>query len=349
MASANTSSGIHRQEALNRPRHIAPVIALTSGEPAGIGPDICIALACEEIPARLAVYGDPAVFAARARALGSEIELVELDDITAVEVHRPGRLQLLPAELVRPVTAGQLDTANARAVIQMLDAGIEACINGTADALVTAPVQKSVINAAGIAFSGHTEYLGQRAGAKQTVMLLASPRLRVALATTHLPLAAVPAAITRDRLTSTLRIIDRDLRHRFGLERPRIMVLGLNPHAGESGVLGSEELTTIEPAVAELARDGIEVFGPVSADSAFTGVSLQRCDVVLAMYHDQGLPVLKAQDFGEIVNVTLGLPIIRTSVDHGTALTLAGTGRASAASLRAAVDLAIELSARPTQ
>jgi 4-hydroxythreonine-4-phosphate dehydrogenase len=346
VAPADASAGVHRQEALSQPRHIAPIIALTSGEPAGIGPDICIQLAFEKIDARLAVYGDPAVFKARAKALGIDLAVKLLDDIADSEAHLSGRLQLLPVEHAQAVTPGELDPANASAVIAMLDAGTEACVNGTADALVTAPVQKSVINEAGIPFSGHTEYLGKLTGAKQTVMLLASPTLRVALATTHLPLAGVPAAITLDRLTSTIRIIDRDLKHRFGFERPRIMVLGLNPHAGESGVLGSEEQTTIEPAIAELARGGIDVFGPVSADSAFTEASLRRCDVVLAMYHDQGLSVLKSRDFGEIVNVTLGLPIIRTSVDHGTALTLAGTGVASHASLRAAVDLAIELTAR---
>jgi len=346
VASADTGSGVHRQKALSQPRHIAPVIALTSGEPAGIGPDICIQLACEKIDARLAFYGDPALFAERAAALGIDVAINRLDDIRAAEAHLAGRLQLLPVALAEPALPGQLVTANARAVIAMLDAGIAACMNGAADALVTAPVQKSIINEAGIPFSGHTEYLGQLTGAMQTVMLLASPRLRVALATTHLPLSGVPAAITGDGLRSTIRIIDEDLKRRFGLKRPRIMVLGLNPHAGESGVLGSEEQTTIAPAIAELAGEGIEVFGPVSADSAFTASSLRRCDVVLAMYHDQGLPVLKSQDFGEIVNVTLGLPIVRTSVDHGTALDLAGTGHASHASLRAAVDLAIELSAR---
>lgn len=347
MASADPGTGLHRQKALSQQtRHIAPVIALTSGEPAGIGPDICLALANEPIDARLAVYGDPALLTARAEALGIDVAIIELEDITAIEHHRAGRLQLVPLALARTAEPGRLDAANARAVITMLDAGIEACTSGAADALVTAPVQKSVINEAGIPFSGHTEYLGQRTGAKQTVMLLASRRLRVALATTHLPLAGVPAAITRDGLIATIRIIDRDLKHRFGIAKPRVMVLGLNPHAGESGVLGREELTTIGPAIDELAQDGIDVFGPVSADSAFTEASLQRCDVVLAMYHDQGLPVLKAQAFGEIVNLTLGLPIIRTSVDHGTALPLAGTGQASHASLRAAVDMAIELAAR---
>jgi 4-hydroxythreonine-4-phosphate dehydrogenase len=349
VASAHAGSGVRRQKALSQPPVSSPVIAVTSGEPAGIGPDICIRLALDAIDARLSVYGDPAVFAARAAMLGLDLTIERLDDIAASAPHRPGRLQLVPVATAHAVDPGRLDPANAPSVIAMLTAATAACVNGTADALVTAPVHKSVINQAGIAFSGHTEYLGQLTGAKQTVMLLTSPRLRVALATTHLPLSRVPAAISREGLATTVRIIDHDLKHRFGFEHPRIMVLGLNPHAGENGVLGSEELTTIAPAVADLVRDGLDVFGPVSADTAFTHTSLQRCDVVLAMYHDQGLPVLKAQAFGEIVNVTLGLPIVRTSVDHGTALTLAGTGQASHASLRTAVDLAIELAARPRQ
>lgn len=247
--------------------------------------------------------------------------------------------------LAESARAGHLEPANARAVVRMLEIGARACLDRTADALVTAPVQKSVINQAGIGFPGHTEFLAALTGAPHPVMLLRSARLSVALATTHLPLADVAGAITRASLMQTIRVVDHDLRRRFGIAEPRIMVLGLNPHAGENGVLGTEEQDTIAPAVAELADSGLRVFGPVSADSAFTPASLERADVVVAMYHDQGLPVLKAQDFGEIVNVTLGLPIIRTSVDHGTALSLAGTGRASHASLRAATELAIRIAA----
>lgn len=349
MASADAVPGVHRQKALSQTHETSPLIALTSGEPAGIGPDICIRLAQEAIPARLAFLGDPDTFAERAAALDADIRFDPIDDIASAEPHREGQLQLLPVGLREAAVAGVLNPDNARAVVAMLDIGARACIAGKADALVTAPVQKSVINQAGIRFSGHTEYLGELTGAAQTVMLLAGPRLRVALATTHLPLAEVPAAITRKRLGGTIRIIDRDLKNHFGLEHPRILVLGLNPHAGENGVLGREEIDTIGPVVAEMKSVGIDVSGPVSADTAFTDASLRRCDVVLAMYHDQGLPVLKAQGFGEIVNVTLGLPIIRTSVDHGTALTLAGTGKASHASLKAAVDLAIELAARNCQ
>jgi 4-hydroxythreonine-4-phosphate dehydrogenase len=247
--------------------------------------------------------------------------------------------------LATPVTPGQLDPANARAVLRMLEIAGRACLEGLADAMVTAPVQKSTINAAGIPFSGHTEFLAELTGTPRVVMLLASKSLRVALVTTHLPLAAVPAAITRESLTTTLRIVDADLRARFGIARPRITVLGLNPHAGEDGVLGSEEIETIRPVLEALRQEGLELKGPVAADSAFTAAALADCDVVVAMYHDQGLAPLKARHFGEIVNVTLGLPIVRTSVDHGTALTLAGTGRASHASLRAAFELALELAA----
>jgi 4-hydroxythreonine-4-phosphate dehydrogenase len=291
------------------------------------------------------VLGDHDTFSARIQALGLGLQTERIDRLTETPVHRAGRLALLHIPLAEPARPGHLDPANSAAVVRMLETGAQACLERAADALVTAPVQKSVINQAGIGFQGHTEFLAALTGAPHPVMLLRSARLSVALATTHLPLADVPRAITKSSLIATLRVVDEDLRRRFGLARPRIMVLGLNPHAGENGVLGTEENDIIAPAVAELADSGLAVFGPVSADSAFTPQSLEDCDVVVAMYHDQGLPVLKAQDFGEIVNVTLGLPIIRTSVDHGTALSLAGTGRASHASLRAATELAIRLAA----
>jgi 4-hydroxythreonine-4-phosphate dehydrogenase len=232
---------------------------------------------------------------------------------------------------------------NAPYVLDMLRRGAELCLAGTAQALVTAPVQKSVITQSGVAFSGHTEFLAGITGATQPVMLLAGKTLRVALATTHLPLRDVAAALDRAKLESIIRITHRDLQRRFRIARPRLLVLGLNPHAGESGTLGTEELSIIEPAVRALAAEGIDVVGPASADTAFTPESLERCDAVVAMYHDQGLPVLKALSFGEIVNVTLGLPIVRTSVDHGTALALAGTGRARPDSLFAAVELALAI------
>jgi 4-hydroxythreonine-4-phosphate dehydrogenase len=250
---------------------------------------------------------------------------------------------VLPVAQSTPAVPGTLDARNAGYVLEQLRRGAELCLAGTAHALVTAPVQKSVISRSGVSFSGHTEFLAELTGAPQPVMLLAGKTLRVALATTHLPLHSVAAALDRAKLERLLRVTHADLERRFRIARPRLLVLGLNPHAGESGTLGTEEITIIEPAVRTLAAEGIEVLGPVSADTAFTPESLARCDVVVAMYHDQGLPVLKALSFGEIVNVTLGLPIVRTSVDHGTALALAGTGRARPDSLFAAVDLALHL------
>jgi 4-hydroxythreonine-4-phosphate dehydrogenase len=320
-----------------------PVVVVSSGEPAGIGPDISLALASRPFAARLAVLGDPALLESRAHALGLRVDLPRCDEPAALLPHRVGRVQVLPLALAAPVRPGTLDTRNARYVLDMLRRATELCLAGTAQAVVTAPVQKSVITQSGVAFSGHTELLAELTGAPQPVMLLAGKTLRVALATTHLPLRSVAAALDRAKLESLIRITHRDLRRRFRIERPRVLVLGLNPHAGESGTLGTEELSIIEPAVRALAAEGLDVTGPVSADTAFTPESLARCDVVVAMYHDQGLPVLKALSFGEIVNVTLGLPIVRTSVDHGTALPLAGTGRARPDSLFAAVELALEL------
>ena len=321
----------------------APLIVVSSGEPAGIGPDISLALASRPLAARLAVLGDVEMLRSRARLLGSRIELRTCTKPGDVSAHEPGRLQVLPIALPAPAEPGKLDTRNAAYVLSMLHRGTELCVQGTAGALVTAPVQKSVITQSGVAFSGHTELLAELTGGPQPVMLLAGKKLRVALATTHLPLRAVAGALERPKLESLIRILHRDLQRRFRIDRPRILVLGLNPHAGESGTIGTEEQTVIEPAVRALAAEGLDVVGPVSADTAFTPESLERCDVVVAMYHDQGLPVLKALSFGEIVNVTLGLPIVRTSVDHGTALALAGTGRARPDSLFAAVELALEL------
>jgi 4-hydroxythreonine-4-phosphate dehydrogenase len=321
----------------------APGLVLSSGEPAGIGPDICLMLAREPIPARCAVLGDPEVLAARQASLGLEQGIKICASFAEVTPHRPGVMQVLPEFAERPVIAGRLDPGNARYVLSQLRLGVELCLRGECGALVTAPVQKSLINVAGIPFSGHTEFLAELTGAPLPVMMLASGDLRVALATTHLPLRCVAEAITQPRLESILAVLDRDLRNRFGMGRPRIRVLGLNPHAGEAGTLGREEIDLIEPAVQSAAGRGIDVTGPVPADTAFTRESLAACDVVLAMYHDQGLPAIKALAFGEVVNVTLGLPILRTSVDHGTALSLAGTGNARPDSLRAAVRLAIDL------
>ena len=316
---------------------------VSPGEPAGIGPDISLALASRRFGARLAVLGDLDLLQSRARLLRSSVELRACSEPGDVTEHEVGRLQVLPVALPAPAEPGKLDTRNAAYVLSMLRRGAELCVAGKARALVTAPVQKSVITQSGVAFSGHTELLAELTGAPQPVMLLAGKNLRVALATTHLPLRGVAAALDRAKLEGLIRIVHRDLQRRFRIERPRVLVLGLNPHAGESGTIGTEEQTLIEPAVRALAAEGLDVVGPVSADTAFTPESLARCDVVVAMYHDQGLPVLKALSFGEIVNVTLGLPIVRTSVDHGTALSLAGTGRARPDSLFAAVELALTL------
>jgi 4-hydroxythreonine-4-phosphate dehydrogenase len=323
-----------------------PVVVVSSGEPAGIGPDICLALAAREFEARLAVLGDSAMLAARAQVLGSTAALQACTDMAELEPHRPGTLAVLPLALRAPAVAGTLDAANAAYVLDMLRTATTLCRDGRAAALVTAPVQKSIVAAAGFKFSGHTEFLAELCGVKLPVMLLTGKSARVALATTHLPLRAVPDAIDFELLTKIVRIVHGDLRAKFGIAAPRIAVLGLNPHAGESGLLGSEDRDIIAPAVAALVREGLQVTGPVSADTAFTRDALAECDAIVAMYHDQGLPALKALAFGEVVNVTLGLPIVRTSVDHGTALKLAGTGRARPESLFAAVELAIELTSR---
>ncbi|HEU4617659.1 MAG TPA: 4-hydroxythreonine-4-phosphate dehydrogenase PdxA [Gammaproteobacteria bacterium] len=318
-------------------------VALTSGEPAGIGPDLCLMLASRELSSRFVVLGDPDVLAARAKQLGLRVEQRIWSPPARLEPRPAGVLDVLPVRASAPVVPGRLDSANAAYVLEMLREAVELCTSGACSALVTAPVQKSVIAESGVPFSGHTELLAELTGAELPVMLLAGPKLRVALLTTHLPLRGVPDAITGDRIERTVAVVHRDLSARFRIAQPRILVLGLNPHAGEGGTLGTEERDVIAPAIRRLAERGYRVLGPVSADTAFTPVSLARCDVVLAMYHDQGLPVLKASSFGEIVNVTLGLPIVRTSVDHGTALDLAGTGLARVESLGAALRLADEL------
>ena len=291
-------------------------IAVTSGEPAGIGPEICAALGRERLGARLVVLGDRSIL--------------------------PGVAEVEHIALERPRRAGKLDPANSRYVLRLLDRAIQGCLAGEFDAMVTAPVQKSVINDAGIAFTGHTEYLAERARS-EVVMMLVGGGLRVALATTHLPLADVSQAITRKGLLQTLRVIDRDLRTRFRIVKPRILVAGLNPHSGESGHLGTEDEALIEPAIRDAVAAGIDASGPIPADTLFVPERLRGADCVLAMYHDQGLPVLKYASFGRGVNVTLGLPFVRTSVDHGTALDIAGTGKADPGSLIEAVKLAIEL------
>ena len=303
-------------------------------------------LAAHDFPARLIVLCDPDLLAERIHNLGVEVSLRTLEDTAKAVGHEKGSLQVLPLRTTRPVRPGCLDPRNADYVIRQLETGVSLCSGRAQTALVTAPVQKSTINDAGVPFIGHTEWLAARTGAVRPVMMLASGDLRVALATTHLRLQDVAAAITPRLLEEVITVLDHDLRSMFAVESPRIMVLGLNPHAGERGNLGSEELEVIEPVLHALSERGICLLGPMSADTAFTSERLAQSDAVLAMYHDQGLPVIKALAFGEVVNVTLGLPIIRTSVDHGTALELAGTGAARPDSLRKAVEVAIELTTR---
>ncbi len=343
MAASPARRGLRRVQAL-KPGHKR--VAVTAGEPAGIGPDLCLALAGLSLPSPLVVIGSRALLAERARQLGLSLRLEAYLPDAAPAAHEPGRLHVLDVPLAAPCVAGKLDPANAPHVLAMLDRAIAGAAQGEFAAMVTAPVQKSVINDAGVPFTGHTEYLAARTNADHPVMLLAADSLRVALATTHLPLRAVGDAITPQLLDTTLRIINKDLRALWGLERPRIAVCGLNPHAGESGHLGTEDRDVIQPAVERARAAGMLVDGPLPADTVFVPRHLSNYDVVLAMYHDQGLPVLKHAGFGHAVNVTLGLPIVRTSVDHGTALDLAATGRADAGSLIAATRLAIEFAQR---
>ncbi|MBC7779531.1 MAG: 4-hydroxythreonine-4-phosphate dehydrogenase PdxA, partial [Proteobacteria bacterium] len=321
-----------------------PTIAVTAGEPAGIGPDLCVALAAEPPPgARIVVIADPALLLARASTLGARLEVIEWQADRGSELPPPGTLLVAPVALTASVEPGRLDPANARYVLESIGRAVRGCCAHEFDALVTAPVHKGVINDAGLPFTGHTELLAELTGTPQVVMMLVGGGLRVALATTHLPLSAVPEAIEVNTLTRTLTILDHALRREFGIARPRILVAGLNPHAGEGGHLGREEIDVIAPVIAALHAAGMDVRGPLPADTLFNPERLRECDAVLAMYHDQGLPVLKYASFGAGVNVTLGLPIVRTSVDHGTALDLAGTGGAHAGSLREAIALAVEL------
>ena len=313
-------------------------IAVTAGEPAGIGPDILLMAAMQPQPTPLLAIADRELLATRARVLNLDINLVDAPVTgTAARPLPPHTLGVRHCPLRTPADPGTLDPSNAPYVLATLDIAIAGCLSGEFAAMVTGPVQKSIINDAGIAFSGHTEYLAEKTGTPRVVMLLAAGGLRVALATTHLALADVPAAITRDSLAATLHILHDDLQRRFGIAAPQIAVLGLNPHAGEGGHLGREEIDVIAPVLDQLRAGGMRLTGPLPADTAFNPRALEGMDAVLAMYHDQGLPVLKYAGFGEAVNITLGLPIVRTSVDHGTALDLAGTGKAEAGSLIAAI------------
>lgn len=321
-----------------------PHLAITAGEPAGIGPDLCLWLATQEFDARISVIGCKKTLQSRLAQSqllnGSRINLI---DGPAEAAQQAGSLHIIDIPVAEPVTAGQLNTANANHVLQLLDNAMQGCQQGQFSAMVTAPLQKSVINDAGTAFTGHTEYLADYFQC-QTVMLLAAGDLRVALATTHLPLRAVPDAISQAGLKQTLSILHADLQTKFGLKNPRILVCGLNPHAGEGGHMGREEIEIIEPVLNALRSAGMKLEGPLPADTLFVPKYLDGADAVLAMYHDQGLPVLKHVGFGGAVNITLGLPIIRSSVDHGTALDLAGSAKIDTGSMQAAIQSAIHQS-----
>lgn len=322
-------------------------LLITPGEPAGIGPDVLLVLAQQQLPFEVVTLADPAMLAGRAAVLGLPLQCQCITAHAPRLIAPPGVLRVIPVPLPSAVSPGIPQPANSPTLLAALDQALAMCQAGLGDALVTGPLHKAVINQAGIDFRGHTDYLAAHTGTKRVVMMLctkgAASVLRVALATTHLPLRQVPDALSIAMLLETMQIIDHDMRTRFGLPSARLLVLGLNPHAGEEGVLGDEEQRLISPALAQAQAMGLRVTGPVSADSAFVPHRLEGCDVVLAMYHDQGLPVLKHMGFGQAVNVTLGLPIIRTSVDHGTALELAGSGRADAGSLHAACLQAIHM------
>jgi 4-hydroxythreonine-4-phosphate dehydrogenase len=326
-------------------RSEVPRIALTSGEPAGIGPELCLAIACEAFPCSLVCLGDIELLGERARLIGSKVRLRRYTP-DALERHIPGTLAVYHHALAAPSIAGALDARNVPYVLQILDRAVDGALAGEFDAIVTAPVHKAVINDAGTGFTGHTEYLARRTHAPRAVMLLTAGKLRVALATTHLPLREVSSALSIEMIGEVLDILHRDLKRRWGLPAPRIAVCGLNPHAGEGGHLGDEEMRIIAPAIERARARGIQASGPVPADTIFVPRILANYDAVLAMYHDQGLPVVKHVSFESAVNVTLGLPIVRTSVDHGTALELAGSGRADHGSFTAAVYMALQLAAR---
>ena len=321
-------------------------IALTCGESAGIGPDLCVAAAQSARDYPLVCLADRTMLRERAERLGLPCLIQEYTRELAPTC-AAGELTVLHQALAAPAFPGQVDLRNAPAILRLIDRAVLGCQRREFSAMVTAPVHKSVINDAGVPFTGHTEYIARLCKVPLPVMLLVAGQLRIALATTHLPLRAVPDAITHDGLLAVLRVLNAGLQQLFGVARPRIAVCGLNPHAGESGHLGTEEQRVIKPALNSAREFGLDVHGPYPADTVFVPRNLDLYDAVLAMYHDQGLPVLKHAGFGAAVNVTLGLPIIRTSVDHGTALDLAGTGRADAGSLLAAIRLAATLSARP--
>jgi 4-hydroxythreonine-4-phosphate dehydrogenase len=320
-----------------------PRIVITLGEPAGIGPDICLLISQEEWPCELVFIADPSLLHRRADILGLPIKFETADTSTPPTPHAPCVMKVIPVELAQQEICGHLNAANASYVVKTLEIATQLCLDGVCNALVTGPVQKSIINEAGIPFTGHTEFLASYSDGNP-VMMLATDKLKVALVTTHLPLKDVSIAITPALLEQTITTLVTDLKKQFGILMPKIAVCGLNPHSGENGHLGQEEITTIIPTLKKLRAKGINLTGPLPADTAFNTTIINEHDVILAMYHDQGLPTLKYSGFGNAVNITLGLPILRTSVDHGTALDLAGTGKATQSSLRSAVEMAISLS-----
>ena len=318
-------------------------LIVTAGEPAGIGPDLCLSLAHESLPLDVVVISDPALLRSRAGMIGIDVTITEIDaNDDAAKPAQPGELRIMPIHFAEAPECGHLNPANAATLLDGLRTAVSGCVEGRFSALVTAPMQKSVINDAGIAFTGHTEFLAELTGSKLPLMLLVADDLRVALASTHLPLREVPDYLTQDVLREILQLLLDELQVKFGIDVPEVVVCGLNPHAGEGGHLGTEDADVIAPVVEEFAARGYKVRGPLPADTAFTPAAGHK-DAVLAMYHDQGLPVLKYAGFGHAVNVTLGLPIVRTSVDHGTALDIAGSGRADNGSLLQAVRLAAVL------
>ena len=320
-----------------------PRLVITTGESAGVGPDIVLATATANWPAQLVAVGCMETLAARNQALGLNVSLAPYTSGQHTAEHSVNTLPIIDIPLKKPCAPAQLDPDNAGQVLAQLELATELCRARECHAMVTAPVHKGIINTAGIPFSGHTEFLANKTSTDAPVMLLAAGALKVALATTHLPLSAVPDAITPSSLERSLRVLARGLRSSFGISHPRITVLGLNPHAGENGHIGSEELEVIGPVCNLLRAEGLSIKGPISADTAFSAAQRATTDAYLAMFHDQGLPIIKSERFGEIVNVTLGLPIIRTSVDHGTALSLAGKGQANASSMKQAVEMAIKM------
>jgi len=319
-------------------------LALTPGEPAGIGPDLLIRMVQDGCDHELVAYADPQLLEQRAAELN--LRLVLREPGASPQPLKPGELAIVPVSLAEPAVAGQLNSANGTYVLQCLDAAIADCQRNFCQAMVTGPVQKSIINDAGHAFTGHTEYLADKTATPLVVMMLATTELRVALATTHLPLRDVADSITQASLTEVINILVADLQHKFAVPSPTILVCGLNPHAGEGGHLGREEIETISPVLEKFRAQGVNLIGPLPADTLFTPKHLDSADAVLAMYHDQGLPVLKYQGFGRAANITLGLPIIRTSVDHGTALDLAGTGSADSGSLQTAIQVAVQMTTK---